>query len=65
MNIRDNWTIGDMRQAYTKHLGDENIGKYQLRFFFGGKELQKDEDLIAEYGIQNDLVIQVTKKLRE
>jgi len=49
----------DLKQEYRKKVKEENIKS--LKLFFGGKEIM-DDALIAEYGIQDDFVVQVMVK---
>jgi len=61
MQILDNCTVRQMKEDYVIKLNDPNVGAHSLRFFFGGKELD-EKALIAEYNIQEDLVVQIFKR---
>jgi len=61
MQVLDNWTVRQMKEEYVRKLNDGNVVADGLRFFFGGKELD-EKALIAEYNIQEDLVVQIFKR---
>jgi len=60
LQIPNNITGLEMKQEYIRRI-KENIHPSKVRLFFGGKEIQ-DKMLIAEYGVQDDLVVQVFVK---
>ncbi len=63
LQIYNNWTVLQMKEEFLKHnpVKDGERDPGHLRLFFSGREL-KDQSLIADYGIQNEHVVQVIKK---
>jgi len=60
LQICNNWTVLQMKEEFLKQ-NDKERDPSMLRLFFSGKELH-DNNLIADYSIQNEHVIQVIKK---
>ena len=51
----------ELKEAYIKKLEEADITTADIRLFFSGKEM-KDPQLMAEYGVKEELIIQVFKR---
>lgn len=60
LKIAKNSGINDLKDLYIKQT-QENLKTSQIRYFFSGKEL-KEGTLIAEYGLDDEDVVQMIKK---
>jgi len=60
LDIRDNMTGLEVKQAYIVASQDKGMNPSRLRLFFSGKEL-KESALMAEYNLINDHVVQAFK----
>jgi len=61
LKISNNLSGLELKKEYIGKVKGEELDPSILRLFFGGKEII-DDILIAEYGVQDDRVVQVFKK---